>query len=80
MLLKKIFRSISELLEVLQVSQLNVVKNTQLRDKNYKITSEETDRFGCRRCKKFAAQNKDSLCKRCETVMNSLNKLAVKVV
>lgn len=69
----------SELIEILQVSKLNVVKNTKFSDKNYKIIIEETDTFGCPRCKRYAAKNKDSLCKRCETVINSLNKLDVKV-
>lgn len=54
----------SDLIELLQVNKINLILSDR-----FDVMTNDTQHFLCVRCRRWSAENKDELCKRCEKIM-----------
>lgn len=57
----------SELCNILQVSSVTLIKNSDL--STPQISLKPNDNLLCKRCRKYSASASEELCVRCETVL-----------
>ncbi|KAK4876897.1 hypothetical protein RN001_009403 [Aquatica leii] len=64
-----------EMADILQVSLVDVVLNSDLKD--FSISYEKSWLHMCSRCRRVFAENENDLCRRCNLICSNLNKEAV---